>query len=145
MVGSGVGDVSSFVYPVLATLASYPTHLDRKAQVYKYILKEVVIIIFNLSDKIIILSRMVSDKNSYFAGQHPTIFNTLCRTVSDKIIILSRMVSDKNKFCRIASYKKFNTLWRTVSDKIIILSRNQRIIILSELFVLISLCPFSLP
>ena len=33
VVGSGVGDVSSFVYPVLATLASYPTHLDRKAQV----------------------------------------------------------------------------------------------------------------
>lgn len=32
--GSGVGDVSSFVYPVLATLASYPTHLDRKAQVH---------------------------------------------------------------------------------------------------------------
>ena len=31
--GSGFGDVSSFVYPVLATLASYPTHLDRKAQV----------------------------------------------------------------------------------------------------------------
>ena len=32
-VGSGFGDVSSFVYPVLSTLASYPTHLDRKAQV----------------------------------------------------------------------------------------------------------------
>ena len=34
VLGSGFGDVSSFVYPVLATLASYPTHLDRKAQVH---------------------------------------------------------------------------------------------------------------
>ena len=29
-------DVSVYVYPVLATLASYPTHLDRKAQVDTY-------------------------------------------------------------------------------------------------------------
>ena len=30
-------DVSAYVYPVLAMLASYPTHLDRKAQVATYI------------------------------------------------------------------------------------------------------------
>ena len=30
-------DVSSFVYPVLAVLASYPTHLDRKAQVRAFL------------------------------------------------------------------------------------------------------------
>ena len=97
VVGSGVGDVSSFVYPVLATLASYPTHLDRKAQV-------------NTSSKIICLTNNNSQQdgvltNIVFCRTKNVSTLSLCRTASYKIKILSRMVSDKNNFCWTASYK----------------------------------------